>query len=86
MGIHADFRTMLWNREQIEDEIERLLALLDADDGDPDLEPEEDCGADDLGEGLELYRTLPRYDLDQTKGPINEREAIRQHYRDMRGR
>ena len=37
-------------RETIEHEIERLIALLDAADGDPDLEVETDIGADDLGE------------------------------------
>jgi hypothetical protein len=48
MGIHAQFR--LANRRMIEDEIERLIALLDAEDGDPDLEPEQDhCLASDEG-------------------------------------
>lgn len=37
-------------RRTIEDEIERLIALLDAVDGDPDLEPEIDTGADERGE------------------------------------
>ena len=37
-------------RDAIADEIERLIALLDAMDGDPDLEPEDDTGADDVGE------------------------------------
>jgi hypothetical protein len=37
-------------RHIIEAEIDRLIALLDAHDGDCDLEPEIDCGADDVGE------------------------------------
>lgn len=37
-------------RQAIEAEIERLIDLLDVVDGDADLEPEIDIGADDLGE------------------------------------
>lgn len=37
-------------RRAIEDEIERLIALLDVADGDPDFEPEIDVAADDIGE------------------------------------
>lgn len=32
-----------------------LISELDARDGDADLEPEEDIGADDLGEPLESW-------------------------------
>lgn len=40
------------DREAIENEIERLLAVLDDLDGDPDLEPEQDVdGAHDDGCG-----------------------------------
>jgi len=37
-------------RQIIAAEVERLIALLDQIDGDPDFEPETDLGADDLGE------------------------------------
>lgn len=37
-------------RNLIAAEVERLIGLLDLIDGDPDLEPEQDLGADDLGE------------------------------------
>jgi hypothetical protein len=44
MGIHAEIHHVLWNRQQIEAEIERLIALLDEQDGDPDLEDDDPAG------------------------------------------
>src|SRR3546814_8673617 len=37
-------------RDRIAARIERLINLLDQFDGDPDYEPETDCGPDDVGE------------------------------------
>ena len=51
MGIHADFRTVLHNRAAIESEIERLIAMLDAYDGDPDLEDDDPAGGNVEDEG-----------------------------------
>jgi hypothetical protein len=46
------FRLTADERRAIEWEVERLIAALDADDGDADLEAEEDaCGAGDDGCG-----------------------------------
>jgi hypothetical protein len=71
------------NRRAIADAIERLVSILDEIDGDPDIE-EDDWPGDPLDQG-ELDGTrgvmLPRYDIDQTKGPINEAEAVREHRR-----
>lgn len=64
---------------------ERLIERLDEIDGDCDLEPEEDrceAGDDGCGPFLRHGRLLwgyecdndelhPKYDIDQTKGPIN---------------
>lgn len=88
MGVHADFRTLLWNRDQIEEEIERLIALIDQDDGDCDVEDDDPAGGNvederQLAEGGDYYRLPPRYGIDQSAGPINETDAYRQHRRDM---
>jgi hypothetical protein len=80
MGIHAQFA--LVNRRVIANEIERLIALLDIADGDFDLEEDDPAGdaLDERGEcltddGTEMLSTLPLYGLDQSAGPVNEREA-----------
>lgn len=57
MGVHAKFRPTLPSRETIEDEIERLIALLDALDGDPDLEECSDREEDDCDDPAWLERT-----------------------------
>lgn len=86
-GIEPQFA--LANRKAIEREIERLITLLDAADGDCDLEDDDPAGDTlDLGEapdpaGNELLSILPVYGIDQSLGPINEREAIREHYRQL---
>jgi hypothetical protein len=78
---------ILANRADIEAEIERLIAFLDACDGDPDLEPETDMGGDDLDAGESVYRIIPVYGLDQTIAPINLRQMCRAHHLDtMEGR
>lgn len=98
MGIHAQFA--LANRAAIEDEIERLIALLDGADGDPDIEPEDDyCIAGDDGCGLARSMTggtawgapeeepgvlVPRYGEDQSAGPINFNAALRAYERRQR--
>jgi len=84
MGVHVHPQFVLANREAIENEIERLIALLDMCDGDPDLEDDDPAGdtLDEHGEavghhGQGLLPTLPRYGLDQSLGPINHDEAER---------
>lgn len=52
-------------RQEIEDEIERLIGLLDACDAPiEDMEPEDDKGADDYGEPEE-GQGKPQYGVDQ---------------------
>lgn len=85
-------------RQAIEDEIERLISLLDTFDGDCDLEDDsedrclfEDGGADispqcdPLQSPHYLSPVLPRYGEDQSLGPINEREVHRDHHRRLMG-
>ena len=68
------------DRKAIERQIEALIALLDAIDGDPDLEDDElHDDPLDVGEEVDFYAMLPRYALDQTEGPINAREARYDH-------
>ncbi|MCW6529730.1 hypothetical protein NED98_05680 [Sphingomonas sp. MMSM20] len=84
MGVHLHPTFVLANRRAIEDEIERLIGLLDLVDGDCDLEDDDPAGdpLDEHGEapshdGYELVATRPVYGLDQSLGPINYREAER---------
>ncbi len=77
-------------RREIEAEIERLIALLDTADGDPDLEDDDPAG-DPLDRGeAEDWRpdgfVLPRpiYAVDQSAGPINEPAAYRAYLQAMR--
>ena len=46
-------------RPQLELVIDGLIGVLDARDGDPDFEVEEDVGADDLGEPGDTWRDRP---------------------------
>lgn len=73
------------SRRAIEAEIERLIALLDAADGDDDLEDDReddplDHGEEDESRGL----ILPIYDVDQSTGPVNERQMLRDHHERLR--
>ena len=86
MDLHA--RIAPTSRAAIEAEIERLIALLDLADGDCDLEEDDAAGGNvedepQMGVGQDYYRMPPCYGIDQSKGPINEHEAYRQHRRDM---
>lgn len=77
MGAH--FHLTPAHRARIEDQVETLIALLDADDGDPDLE-DDDPGGDHLDAGeLDESRGLPSpvFGLDQTQRPSNEWEVWR---------
>lgn len=59
-------------RRAIEDQIEKLIAILDAFDGDPDMEPDhEDYDACDPGEPDCTHPEHPVYGIDQSKGPTN---------------
>ena len=85
-GIHTRFA--LVNRAAIEAEIDRLINLLDLADGDCELEDDDPAGGNvedepQMGAGQDYYRMPPCYGIDQSKGPINEHEAYRQHRRDM---
>lgn len=101
IALHPTY--VIANRAAIEDEIERLIGILDsADAPDEDLEPEHDaCAAADdrlFGaivnqegrpvragdlQSFEFSPVLPRYGVDQSAGPINEREMDREHHRRM---
>lgn len=57
------------DRKAIEEEVERLLTVLDDLDGDPDLEPETDlCTAGDDGCG-EFYLNGPRWGSEYADTP-----------------
>ena len=91
MGAH--FKLTAAHRSAIEEQVETLIALLDAMDGDVDREAEEDvCSAHDDGCGLVMVNgerrwgserdeeyLAPVYAADQSPGPINYPEASRIH-------
>lgn len=86
LAIHRiEAQVALANRRAIEDEIGRLFALLDAADGDPDRECE-DQAVDD-GECDEersaVLPIFPRYSVDQSLGPVNEQNGMRAYYREL---
>ena len=116
MSMHFPIPTALalplppMRRRAIEDQIELLIALLDASDGDPDWEedcedrcrageddaaifshevmgydhflPDENAEEDDAA-GDDFYRLLPRYGVDQSRGPLNHIEAEQARQREM---
>lgn len=60
------------DRKAVERQIEALIELLDALDGDAELEDDElHDDVLDLGEGSDELATLPSYAVDQTSGPLN---------------
>ena len=71
-------------RKALEAEIERLIELLDTIDGDCDIE--DDDPAFDPGDDREQeeWRGImpPLYGIDQSAGPINERQAMQRHQRE----
>lgn len=70
------------DRRAIEEQIEMLIELLDQVDGDPDEEPDhEDYDACDLGEPLGHFSMLPRYGIDQSRGPTNSAAVLAHHMR-----
>ena len=80
----------LLSRRKLETLIEAAIALLDAADGDTDLEDDDPAGdyLDERGEaptdnGAKLLPMLPRYGRNQTRGPLNEKAAHRQWMRDQ---
>lgn len=67
-----------YHRPEIEAMIEALVALLDAFDGDPDIEDDDPAGTDlDDGEqdGLSDLMPMPVWGLDQSLGPVNVEAA-----------
>jgi len=92
MGAYTPI-TLPFRRQRMEDEVEvllarveRLLACLDAIDGDPDAEEDDPSGdpLDLLGEmpsddGRPLLPERPLWAVDQEAGPTNYREASRAH-------
>lgn len=74
------------DRAAIEARIEELIAFLDAQDGDCDLEDGDSDQDHDGREPPESYATLPVFGVDQSLGPVNEREAIRAHRLTLLGR
>jgi len=74
-----------YDRPKMEGFIAVAIDLLDMLDGDPDIEDDDPGGTDlDRGEAAAESRilpTLPEYGIDQTAGPINERDAVRAHRR-----
>lgn len=72
--------------------VERLIAVLDRADGDCDREDDDPAGdpLDERGEapaddGRGILVTLPLYDADQRRGPINRGSANRAWLRSMEG-
>ena len=88
MGVHTPIMPA-HQRQRIAAEIELhlqrvdvLIARLDrADAPFTDLEDDDPAGGaiDHEGEGEELLATLPRYGVDQARGPGNERAAAAAH-------
>lgn len=85
MGVHAPLRRQRL-RTEIEDEIELhlarvslLVARLDRMDGDCDLEEDDplEDNNDDEGWAGEISPLRPRYAVDQSRGPTNEKEGYR---------
>ncbi len=69
-------------RRLLENAIQSMIDLLDAMDGDADLEDEEPEGdiIEELGEGPEWSTFVPPlYGVDQEKGPRNYDEVIEFH-------
>lgn len=65
------------DRFAIECQIEALIELLDQEDGDCDLEPEDDCAVDD--KPCDHHENLfPQYAADQSAGPVNYSVASRE--------
>ncbi|MCW6531188.1 hypothetical protein NED98_13125 [Sphingomonas sp. MMSM20] len=90
MSVYLHPTFALANRQAIEDEIERLIGLLDLVDGDSDREDDDPAGdeLDERGEAASsrgILTTLPKYGLDQSLGPINYLEAERAHLADELG-
>jgi hypothetical protein len=78
-------------RLKIEAQIELMIGLLDASDGDCDLEDDDPAGgaAEDAGEAEDwrphgILLDLPIYSTDQTTGPINENQAWRKWHQELR--
>ncbi|WP_289145559.1 hypothetical protein [uncultured Sphingobium sp.] len=65
------------DRSAVEAQIEALIALLDDEDGDPDYEPEDDQGIDDVPHD-QRHDLIPVYGVDQTGGPVNYATACRE--------
>ncbi|SNT06209.1 hypothetical protein SAMN06295912_13545 [Sphingomonas laterariae] len=94
------WRTLInLDRHRLEGVAEMAISLLDAIDGDPDIEPNGDeldgtAAEDDFVDQNWAWRCepgcpvadpdcdvgvlLPRYGTDQTAGPVNEEEAVRE--------
>ena len=66
------------DRYAVEAQIEALIALLDDEDGDPDLEPEDDFGVCDTPHDQE-HPLVPAYGIDQSAGPVNHAIACQMH-------
>ena len=67
-----------FDRAQLEGFIAIAIDLLDFADGDPDLEDDDAHEEDDPpGSRYRIATTLPRYGVDQSRGPINYGEVER---------
>lgn len=82
VGLTAVLESM--SRSRLEQLAEAIISHLDKLDGDVDIEDDDPAGGDldDMGEydsedGTPMCAVLPIYALDQSLGPINEREARR---------
>ncbi|KZY95247.1 MULTISPECIES: hypothetical protein [unclassified Erythrobacter] len=65
------------SRAAIETAIDQLIGLLDAVDGDPDLEDTDDeYDPLDLGEHPGHYPGRLRYGIDQRRGPLNCEDVL----------
>lgn len=77
------------DRRAIEHTIAALIETLDELDGDPDTEEDDaDQCATDLGEGNGdiMMPTMPRYGIDQSRGPYNWRAGLRLYQDEQFGR
>ncbi len=74
------------DRKAIEDQIEELVSLLDAIDGDPDIEDDElHDDPLDLGESTKDVGPPLRYGIDQSKGYIGFKRSVNDSIDRQRG-
>ena len=86
MAIEGEIDTLLHRATLLIARLDRAdEPFMDSEDDDPAGDPlDKGEGEGHFGQGL--YAVLPRYGIDQSRGPINEAAAYRAYQRDMMSR